>query len=312
MEWSLPSSQPFSVKLAFVLKALSISRTQLAAEMGVDKSVVGRWATGAVRPSDHNLAKLTGAVAARVPGFTILDWERDLERLGHRVGMDADGLFEATRWRSGEGLPIPLMGQILEATERRGDAYEGFFRSTRPYSQLPGRFLHDQMMIRRDGRGLLKFDMACGGVFVEGWVLPLQNQLFIIGAELTGDTLAFGIFNGVKNLRAGVLDGLILNSALDAGGTPTATAALFERTDDLTGDNAADEARFAELASLDPLAPEGSVPATVVDHLSRDVGPAQAALGGDWVLRLPLSRSLSRGHGSGVDGAMDDRSSRVR
>ena len=308
----MSATQPFSVKLGFVLKALRISRAQLAAEMGVDKSVVGRWATGSVRPSDHTLAKLTSVVATRVEGFTVLDWERDLERLGNRVGMDTDGLFETTRWRSGDGLPLPLMDRILETTERRGDAYEGFFRSTRPYSQMPGRFLHDQMMVRKDGRGLLRFDMACGGVFVEGWVLPLQNQLFIIGAELTSDTLAFGIFNGVKNLRAGVLDGLVLNSALDVSGTPTATAAIFERMDDLSGDPEADDARFAELARLDPVAPEGTVPTKVVAHLARDIGPAQMALGGDWVLRLPLSRSLSRGHGSGVDGEMDGRSSLVR
>mgnify|MGYP000007444798 CR=1 FL=1 len=42
-------------------------RGRLAADLGVDKSVVGRWATGAVRPSDHNLSRLT-ALARRAGG----------------------------------------------------------------------------------------------------------------------------------------------------------------------------------------------------------------------------------------------------
>jgi hypothetical protein len=49
----------FPAKLDLVMKALSFSRGRLAADLGVDKSVVARWATGAVSPSDHNLAALT-------------------------------------------------------------------------------------------------------------------------------------------------------------------------------------------------------------------------------------------------------------
>jgi hypothetical protein len=198
-------------------------------------------------------------------------------------------------WRLGEGLPIPLLNEIVDTTARRGAAYEGFFRSTRPYAQKPGRFLHDQLLIRKERNGLLRFDMASSGVFVEGWVLPLQNQLFIVGAELTSGALAFGIFNGVNSLQAGVIDGLILTCALDAGRTPTASAVILERVGDLTGDPAADDRRFAELADLASVAPEGSVPETVRNHLARDIGPAQLALGGDWLLRLPLSRSMSGG-----------------
>jgi transcriptional regulator with XRE-family HTH domain len=68
-----PVVPPFSEKLGLVLKALSMSRGQLAAQLGVDKSIVGRWATGAVQPSAHNLSRLTGLVAGRVDGFITLD-----------------------------------------------------------------------------------------------------------------------------------------------------------------------------------------------------------------------------------------------
>jgi DNA-binding transcriptional regulator YiaG len=44
-------SEPFSAKLSLVLKVFSMSRGRLAADLGIDKSVVGRWVTGAVKPS---------------------------------------------------------------------------------------------------------------------------------------------------------------------------------------------------------------------------------------------------------------------
>jgi hypothetical protein len=43
------------------------------------------------------------------------------------------------------------------------------------------------------------------------------------------------------------------------------------------------------------LIPVGGVPDWLVAHLVRDTGPAQLALGGDWLLAMPLARSLARG-----------------
>ena len=66
----------FSTKLALALKALSMSRGRLAADLGVDKSLVGRWASGAVSPSDHNLANLTRLIASKTPGMAV--WREKL------------------------------------------------------------------------------------------------------------------------------------------------------------------------------------------------------------------------------------------
>ena len=43
------------------------------------------------------------------------------------------------------------------------------------------------------------------------------------------------------------------------------------------------------------MAPEGSISETLRQHLTGDFGPAQAALGGDLLLRLPLAKSMARG-----------------
>ncbi len=117
----------------------------------------------------------------------------------------------------------------------------------------------------------------------------------MVAADITSGAMLFGILQGVASARAQVLDGLALAPSLDPGRTPTAYAIMFERLGDLSGDPQADEDHFAELAAKDPLAPEGTISDEVRDHLLRDVGPAAKALGGDLLLSMPLSRSLSRG-----------------
>jgi adenylate cyclase len=65
----------FAVKFALILKRLNLSRARLAQTIGVDKSVVTRWASGVQLPSDHNLSVLTEAVARQRPGFERRDWD---------------------------------------------------------------------------------------------------------------------------------------------------------------------------------------------------------------------------------------------
>lgn len=285
-------SEPFSEKLNLVLKAFSMSRGRLAADLAVDKSVVGRWVTGTVKPTAHNLSLLTALVARKLPGFTSLDWDRSLSALAELLGADpasVPGLAPPA------GLQFAVLDQVHATTTLRGAAYEGFFRSTRPFITMPGRFLHDHCMIRLDPAGLLRINMGTGGTFFTGWLMPLQNQLFCIAEDLTSGALFFCIMNGVATARADVMDGVSVSAALDTGRTPTAMAMILERIGDLSGDREADDAHFAELAARNPVAPEGSVSDAVRDHVSRDVGPAALAAGGDWLLQMPLSRSMARG-----------------
>jgi adenylate cyclase len=75
----------FAHKLGVVLKAINLSRGRLAQTVGVDKSVVSRWAAGVQAPSDHNLSLLTEAVARHRPGFERRDWDRDAEGLANKL-----------------------------------------------------------------------------------------------------------------------------------------------------------------------------------------------------------------------------------
>jgi transcriptional regulator with XRE-family HTH domain len=283
----------FGKKLDIALKRLSMSRARLASDLGVDKSVVGRWVTGAVQPSAHNLSRLSALLSERIPGFTSLDWDRSLASFAESLGADPQIVPDS----AAGALPLALMDQFIAATSLRGKAYEGFFRSTRPYVLAPGRFVHDHGLIRLDPNGLLRLRIGVGGTVVDGWILPFGNQLFVISVDVTSGALLFGIFNGVSGPRADVVDGLCLTPAQDAGRTPTAHAMIFERIGDLSDDPEADDRLFEQYANLDPVAPEGSISDDLRRRLTGDFGPAQAALGGDLLLRLPISRSLARGPG---------------
>lgn len=280
----------FSQKLDLVLKALSLSRARMAADLAVDKSLVGRWASGKVRPSAHNLARLTALIAGRRPGFTLLDWDRDLDGLATLLGVEASVSPQVFDW-----VPPAIFAEAVQGTAIRGAAYEGIWRSTRPSSDLPGRFLHDHLLIRRAANGLLSFRTGVEGVSYEGWALLLQHQLFSVAADRAHGTLLFSIFNGVARQKAEVLDGVTLACLRDAGGSPAASTCLLERIADLTGDPVADDRAYEALVAAQgsPLAQEASIPDAVWAHLIREADPASMGLGG--LLRMYFGQSMARG-----------------
>src|ERR1700751_5269963 len=104
-------SESFAAKFALVLKALSISRGRLAADLGVDKSVVGRWVTGAVKPSSHNLSSLTALIAGGVRGFKMLDWDRSFADLANLMGADPSAV-PGLETRTPPGLPLAIAEHI--------------------------------------------------------------------------------------------------------------------------------------------------------------------------------------------------------
>src|SRR5271155_3337284 len=102
-------TEPFSEKLTLVLKVLSMSRARLAAELGLDKSVGARWASGAPPPSGHNLAQLSALMARSIPGFTALDWDRDMESLAGLLGVGPPPASST----AARGLPLPFLDQMV-------------------------------------------------------------------------------------------------------------------------------------------------------------------------------------------------------
>jgi adenylate cyclase len=78
----------FAHKFGLVLKACNISRGRLAQAVGIDKSVVSRWASGVQTPTDQNLTLLTEVIGGRRPGFCRSDWELSARAFAARLGLD--------------------------------------------------------------------------------------------------------------------------------------------------------------------------------------------------------------------------------
>ena len=277
-------SGDFPARLLLALKALSISRGRLAAELAVDKSVVSRWLSGRQAPTGQNLANLTALVAARRPGFTLLDWEGDLDALTAKLGVAPETANQP--WG-------PLGGWLPESLLR--EAYEGFWRTTRPAIGQPGRFVHDPCLIRKAENGFLTCRIAVEDMRFEGWTFMTQTQLFTVMAEPRTGMFTFSIFNAVLRHRAEGLDGVSIGLQRVGGGSPAAMGCLMERVGFLSGDGANEDAAVEESAKAHPQAPEGSVPPQVAGRLMPEFGPAALAAGGMAILHMPFATSLSRG-----------------
>jgi len=64
----------FPARLSLALNALNLSRSQLSALLGVNKSLVSRWFSGETKPSGYNLARISAEIAKRKPGFNMNAW----------------------------------------------------------------------------------------------------------------------------------------------------------------------------------------------------------------------------------------------
>lgn len=284
----------FPGKLRIALKAASLSRVAAAQALGVDKSLVGRWLSGAVHPTEHNLARITAILAQCQPGLRLADWDTPIEEFAQRFGVTVP----PDARDPGAVLPHlrPLVEIARNETARRGTTYEGFFRTSRPSLLMPDTIFHEYGVIRRNEVGLLDVAMRGSGLVFEGWALPAHGNLFVFLYDSTGLSPLSLIFRGVALPRAIVLDGIVLLAALDAGRTPVAMPVLLERVGDLTGDAAGDGARIESMerempTPLDPVSDE-----LMRARLFRDSGPIAKEMGhGDRALAVVPGDALSCG-----------------
>jgi len=276
-------------KLEYAMKALSLSRAGLAAAIGVDKSVAGRWVSGKVNPSSHNLAKISRLIAEHYPDFSMLSWESELD--------DFAAIFGAKQTSSGDKgtgtlwplLPENLAREAAHAATDRTKAYEGFWRTTRPSSDLPGQFLHDVALVRRNADGFLEFESGVEGFFYRGTAIMIQKQLYYFAADDAFGAVSMGIFNGVAGKRAEIIDGVLLTTLRDAGASPTSSSIIMQRIDDLSDDPSGDDAKFRELVKKQKLVAEpNSIDPKIAKHLH---GAANAP----GMLRMLFAQSIARG-----------------
>lgn len=284
-------SDAFAKRFTLALKALSLSRGRLASEMGVDKSLVGRWASGGTRPSAYNLERVTHFLAEKRPGLTLLDWDRNLPEFAALFGVEAPS--EPAEMATG-GLSGALFDVVRNSVESQVAAYEGFWRSTHASVFEPGRFCQQHGMIRRKADGALHFEIGADGIRYGGAMFPVEGQVFAIASDSVRGVPSFLILNVVAMPRIVLLDGLLI-AASSSLRVPTAYSIIFERIGDLSGDPAVDDAHATALMERPEFVenPE-DLPEVVRSHLLRDIGPEAAARGGELMLSASLTPRLAR------------------
>lgn len=282
-------SDDFARCLTLALKALSMSRGRLASEMGVDKSLVGRWASGSVRPSAYNLERLTRFLAEKRPGLTLLDWDRSLPEFASLFGVAA--AIEA-RPGNGAGLSGTLQDMVRNAVDSDLSAYEGFWRTTHASVFQPGCFCQQHGMIRIE-RGELQFELGADGIRYGGSMSPVEGQVFAIASDSVRQVPSFLILNVVPMPKIVLMDGLLV-AASSSLRIPTAYSIIFERVGDLSGDRAADDAHATSLMQRPEFVDDDDVTEVVRQHLLRDFGPKAAREGGEMMLSAPLTPRLAQ------------------
>ena len=289
----------FPAKLGVILRAMSLSRVALAQDLQVDKSLIGRWLSGAVHPTEHNLVRLTLIVSRQFEGFGLADWFVETGAFLDRLGLPANALRDPVPEPA-----IPLLGPFLdrsiEETRRRGAAYEGFWRTARPSMLMAGKIFHAYGMLRLHANGLLEVRMHGSGLGFHGWMMVGEGNLFVFLHDPVGQTPLSLVLRGVTLPYATVLDGLLMLAALDAGRTLGAVPIVLERLGELSGDPIADEIHCGNLADL---APEPLEPLGEAVLRARIFRSSETAPGGSGLLSVGSQDSLSRGAtGAGLVG----------
>ena len=291
-------SADFPQKLELVLKALSLSRGRLAADLAVSKSLVSRWVSGGNAPAAHNLEALTSLIARRREGFTLLDWDRDLPDLAALFGVSAV---------AAPGLEPPQARGALHASrlqssvevQREGGAYPGVYVGFRQTFRNTGEVIGDVIIFwREDGRLFYRhFDPVFSHV---GEALILRHQLFLFGEDDGRvDGLAFYVLNGVVGQKAMRIDGLAMTVQGDRFRTPGATPVVLQRLMDLGDDGLpppdallADVMERLSQAYQRSAVREMAGPEIVAAVTPRVGAPLERG-GVDHILRAPGERSLS-------------------
>jgi transcriptional regulator with XRE-family HTH domain len=285
----------FADRLTVVMKAIALSRGQLAADLGVDKSVVSRWLTGATVPTNHNLARLTARVARDQPGFNMHDWERDFDSLKARLGLGAGDATATAMSTQPAVVPdlveplrdlpnfarLPAFLPAVHETAARGPRYCGLWQSWMPTVGQPNLFHCEHTVIWREGSWLAGFALGvCYRWPLAGFIA--NGQLLLTFSDASD--FVFRQFNRADQPIIDAVDGLMLAAASLPHQAPTACRVIMVRVLHETSKadiDAAVTARAAERAFLEA----DRLPPGMAEALLPDCGPAAEAIGGERLLR---------------------------
>jgi hypothetical protein len=291
----------FAVRLRQVMAELNVSRVMLSRELGVDKSVIGRWLGGVNQPTGHNLTRLTNVVRRYRPEVTLDFWERPsvahVANLTEPPIAPADGLMIT-------GLRSERQPQI---DANYLGLWGGFYQSTQNRGSVVMAVMHIE-----DGTSGLRCVFTEGKVSAVGAAVAIGPRLHVIlEIEPLHDRLCLFIFNGVLTPDAIGMDGTYMISAGDTSTCATASPIVLFRIGDTY-----DYTRIGGLTNVmqalypvnaqniqdsivagDPTAGLSAlIPEQVLRSVCVQVGVDRADGEIDHVMRMPASRSLPQNY----------------
>jgi transcriptional regulator with XRE-family HTH domain len=259
--------EDFAGRLRLALKQANVSPAALGSAVGVDKSVVSRWISGRVRPTQHNLARIASVLAQSLPGFTVLAFEA--------TALDFRALLQPTRPAGehgdpGQSLHIPFAA--LEAarreTGRRGLEYYGAYMMYYWAFNAPGKIARMALLLRPEA-GLIEARYGAEGFSFQGWALLMLNRMYVVLAEERFEAMAFLVLNAGQQPKARFITG-ILSGPAEGMLVPTASPVVLVRQRDLTGNAEADIAAHLEDCRLQPLLDVAATPPAVQKVLNAE------------------------------------------
>ena len=258
--------ESFSGRLQLALKQTNLSPGALGAAVGVDKSVVSRWVSGRVRPTQHNLTRIAAVLAERLPGFSALSFEASEPEFRALLRLDRP---KAPGGDASQSIAIPfgLLDASRRETARHGIEYFGtYMLYYRAFSQ-PGKVARMAFMLRPKD-GLIEARYGAEGFSFHGWALLMLNRLYVIFAEERFEAMAFLVLNAGSQPKARFITGILTGPA-EGLLVPTASPAVLVRLRDLSEDPAKDMALYVADSELPPMIdPIEAPPAVrrVLDH----------------------------------------------
>lgn len=255
--------EDFAAKLGLVCKRLNWSRAKLAQQIGMDKSLVGRWLVGTSRPTGNSLMLLNDALAKALPDFTAATWDLGRASLAARFGI-ASPVPSTTEAATAASPTMPPMTPVTMADTLAGlrsfsrfaddidylaPIYAGFYRVWFASFSNDGSILGRRGRIWREGNGL-RVEAGGGTVIYAGGCIVAGKRLYMILESPAFPGPVMITLGGSYGAHPQRLAGLALFQAIGrAEGAVCASPCVLEFLEPMGSDPAANQRRWDAMIS---------------------------------------------------------------
>ena len=278
--------EDFPAKLGLVCKRLNWSRAKLAQQIGMDKSLVGRWLVGTSRPTGNSLMLVNDAVAKALPGFTAASWDLPNGALATQFGI-------AT-----ETAPTPSIAPPPARPETMADTlaalrsfsrfaddidylapiYSGFYRVWFSSFANDGSILRRRGRIWRAGNGL-RIEVSGATVTYTGGCIVGGKRLYIVLESPAFPGPCMATLGGAYGVHPQRLVGAAIFQVVNrVEGAVCATPTVFEFLAPMSDDPAANQRQWESLVDEEhDLLTEAEMRQTMSPEILAVMSPALGA-----------------------------------